>query len=272
MNKLLKDSWQILKNNMIFIQPLLLLLLFVLIVIPHLSQLNTNIFAKTTLFVSTTLLICAVYSGWLYINKLGIEEYVENEETELVTKKSLDNFKKFFNGIGENFLRCLIAYSFYTIIWAFIFFGLIKICTHLYGSINSPLLSQELIKNITAEQLKILSKWIITFLPVILLSKFCFILYNASLFFDKKNIFKCFFNTVLFFFKNIGLIIAIIAFLFFIQISINSIIPLFGGNILGGTIYIIASTIFFNFYVILTFRLYSEKTKINSNNRAEFIG
>ena len=275
MIKLLKDSFGILKNNMIFIQPLLLLLLFVLTVIPYLSQLNTNIIAKSTLFLSIALLTCAIYSGWLYINKLGIESYIENEEPENITKKSIENFKKFFLGIGEKFLKCLGAYILYTIIWALIFFGLIKFSTHFYGIVEISNLqqnAQELVKSLSVEQLQTLSKWILTFFPIVLLSQFGFILYNASLFFDNENIFKCLINTIIFLFKNLGRIIAIILFIFLLQVTINAIIPLFNENIIGITLYIICSIIYFNFYAILTFRLYSEKTEISSNNRTEFIG
>ena len=148
MIKLLKDSFGILKNNMIFIQPLLLLLLFVLTFIPYLSQRNTNIIAKSTLFLSIALLTCAIYSGWLYINKLGIESYIEDESQENITKKSIENFKKFFYGIGEKFLKCLGAYTLYTIFWALVFYGAFKFCTHFYGIVeisNINKTAQELI-------------------------------------------------------------------------------------------------------------------------------
>ena len=260
---------------MIFIQPLLLLLLFVLTVIPYLSQLNTNIYAKTTLYVSIGLLTCAVYSGWLYINKLGIEAYIEDESIENITKKSIENFKKFFYGIGENFLKCLSAYILYGTISLLIIIGLKYFCTHFYGIIsieNIQQNAQEIIKTLTIEQIGILSKWLITFFPVVLILQFGFILYNASLFFENRNIFNCLFKTLKFFFININLNIPIIIFLFLLQFIVNSIIQLFGGNIIGITLYIIFSTIYFNFYAILVFRLYSEKTKNNSNNRTEFIG
>ena len=94
MNKLLKDSWQIFRNNTIFAQPIWGLLFFLLLAMPYLSVLNTNIIARITLSISVFLFICAFLCGWFYINKLGVESYNPEQSFEETNAKSIENFKK----------------------------------------------------------------------------------------------------------------------------------------------------------------------------------
>lgn len=282
MIKILKDSFNILKNNMLFIQPILLFLLFVFIGLPHLSPLNTNLISKITLNITLGLLFCAFCSGWFYINKLAVESYTEKteketeeaEETEEITKKSIENLKQFFTGVGTNFLNFLGGYTLLFLISLIIIYVIIKICIEQYGLIQLPEIQnvENFFNTLSQEDKITLSKWILTIMPISFLSQYLFVLYSAILLFDKKNIFITLFNTIKFFFKNIILNIGLIILLPLIQFIIHAPAQVIGKNTIGITLNIIATTIYFAFYTMVIFRLYSEKTKISSNNRAEFSG
>jgi hypothetical protein len=233
---------------------------------------------------SLALMFCAFCSGWFHINKLAIETYKEQteektveqqeEEQKEITKNSIKNIKQFFTGVGDNFLKNLGGYTILLLLNIVVLFIVIKICIVQYGLIQIPEVQsvKEIIEALTQEDKITLSKWIITIIPISFLFQYFFVLYNASLYFDKKNIFVALLDTAKFFFKNFWLNIGLLILLPIIKFIISAPAQVIGANTIGVTLNIIASTIYFTFYTIIIFRLYSEKTKINCDNRTEFSG
>ena len=79
MKKLLQDSFKILRNNLLFIQPLLLYLLMIMLASTYFVSGHVALYPKMLLAVSMILLTVAFFAGWMYINKKGIEpDYIVN--------------------------------------------------------------------------------------------------------------------------------------------------------------------------------------------------
>ena len=79
MLNIVKKSAKVLKNNLIFIQPLLLCMLLFMTVASFFISKNVFIAGKICLSISIFLLTIAFTAGWLHINKLGILSYNEND-------------------------------------------------------------------------------------------------------------------------------------------------------------------------------------------------
>ncbi len=284
MVKIFKKSFLILKNNGICIQPFLLWLLILMTVLSFIVNKNLYPAAKISLVLSMFLLLAAFSAGWFYINKLGVSDFNEEDSKEEITIKAVKNFRKYFEGVGSNFIKILFAYCIIILISASVFFGISKLCLIIFGEpkivyelpklINASSQAEVLniVNSLTAEDKIVFSSWVMTInLAAAILIIFC-LLYFTVITFEKTNIFMSLWITVKFFFKNITGVISVILFMFLLYLILNTVYLLLGVNSLSFVILIILFTLYLNYYLLLVFCFYNEKTKINSNNGTELIG
>lgn len=284
MFNLFKKSYLIFKNNMIFIQPLLLYLLIFMTFASFLVNRNIYAGAKIVMLISVVLLFTAMLSGWFYINKYGILSYCEEDSKEEITIKTVQNFKKFFEGVGADFFRtsgvCIIQF----ILYAALIIAVSKICIIMLGE---PKIIHELpklakassqaeilnfVNNISLHDKLVFTAWIMIINVVSSILNFFGILYFAVNSFEKVNILKSLLTAVKFFFVNIISNAVIVIFMFILYILLNILSLFLGTNSLSFVILIILFTMYLNYYVILVFCFYNDKAKDNSNNRTELIG
>lgn len=275
-----KKSSQILKNNMIFIQPLLLYLLLLMTASTFILAREMYDISKYILVLSIFLMTIAFCSGWFYINKIGVENYNPDDEQDVIASKAIEGIKKFFVGVGANFFKSLGGYIICLVLYSICVYLVGKLCLHIWGEptiiMDMPKLAQS---QTSAELIEYLNKvsdsdklafvsWIWTFVILSSIMNFFCILYFAVLNFEKKNIFVTLWFTVKFFFKNIITNLGIIFAMFFVYLLLNVLSFITGTGTLSFAILIILFTLYLNYYVLLVFCSYYEKTKNNSDSRS----
>ncbi|MCD7739993.1 MAG: hypothetical protein LUH11_01400, partial [Candidatus Gastranaerophilales bacterium] len=245
MVKIFKKSFLILRNNLLFIQPFLLWMLMSMTVMSFMISKNLYIASKFALIFSMFLLLIAFSSGWFYINKLGVLNYKEEDSKEEITIKSVQNFKKFFEGIGSGFFKILFAYCIIILISAGVFFAASKLCLIVFGeprifyelpklaNASSQAEISNFINSITREDKLIFSSWIITFnITASIINFFCILYFTVNTF-EKLNVFKSLWSSIKFFIKNIAGVISIILFMFLLYFILNLLSLLLGANALS---------------------------------------
>ena len=284
MKKLLQDSFKILRNNLLFIQPLLLYLLMIMLASTYFVSGHVALYPKMLLAVSMILLTVAFFAGWMYINKKGIDDYVEEDSAEEISIKAIKNFKLFFSGVGEYFFRVLKGFLCFGVLYAACFFFFKKLGKTIFANpvlinelnkIAAVKTNEELTSLLTTfkpEDIMVLELWIISIALFVSFLNFLFVLYLASLFYKKENVIKSLFKTLLLFFKNIFKCILVVIFLLVIYFIIGLLTAFSGQNPLAFAILILIMTLYLNYYVILVFCFYNERTKTNSNSGTECIG
>ena len=284
MLNIFKKSFFILKNNLIFIQPLLFGLLLIMTSLSFLVGRNFYSISKFVLLISMILMFIAFSAGWFYINKQGIINYCEADSKEEIAMKAVQNFKKFFEGVGSDFLKTVGSYFIFFILYAAILYFLTKFCMSVFGepkiiyefpkilkaSSQAEILNY--INNITIQDKITFISWIMVFNIVSSIMNFFIILYFAVVSFENVNILKAFWIAIKFFFKNILGVVAILFVIFILYVFLNILSVILGTNSLSFVILIILFTIYLNYYLLLVFCFYYDKTKNNSNNRTECIG
>ncbi len=284
MLNILKTSNNILKNNLILIQPLLLFLLIFMTALSYLAGKNMFFIPKIVLGVSIILLFIAFSSGWFYIIKNSTEDYSENDSKDEIALKSIKNFKKFFEGVGKGFFKSCGAYILSAIIYFAVMYCVIKLCLHFFGipdfiyefqkmtkaASQAELLN--IIDSVSVSDKLIFSVWVVVINIISSVLNFFVLLYLAVINFEKENIFKALGHTILFGFKNIFGAVFILLFTFILYLILNILSLLFGTGVFGLFVMIVLFCWYLTFYVILVFCFYNERTKDNSNNRTEFVG
>ena len=280
----IKKSFCILKNNLIFIQPLLLGLLLIMTAFSFLVGRNFFSFSKIVLLLSMVLLFIAFSAGWFYINKQGVLNYNENDSKEEIALKAVQNFKKFFEGVGADFLKTAGSYIILFILHAATLYIVTKFCMNVFGepkiiydfpkilkaSSQAEILNY--INSITIQDKITFMSWMVIFNIAASIVNFFIVLHFAVVSFENVNILKSFWLALKFFFKNLLGVVAILVVIFILYVFLNILSVLFGSNSLSFVILIILFTIYLNYYLLLVFCFYYDKTKNNSNNRTECIG
>lgn len=278
-----KTPWQILKNNMIFIQPILLSLLLFMMSLTYLF--GAFSLTKLLLAISVFMATVAFMSGWFHINKLGIEDYNPDDEQTVITEKTIKNFKQFFTGVGERFLKFLLGMLIFIVVYFAFMSGLGKICLETFGM---PTMLQELSKvaqsittqaelvtflnGISFEDKLVFSKWVLATIVISSIMNFLGILYFTILTYESKNVLLSLWLTIKFVVQNFAKCISVIFVTFLLYIALNILSVAFGSNAISFAILIILLVLYFNYYVLLVFYLYDGKAKDNSDNRTELIG
>ncbi len=284
MQKIISNSFKILKNNMLFIQPLMLYILLSITILSFIVQKKIYIVPQLIILIAIILLTFAFLAGWLYINKLAVEDFNEDDDFEVIAAKTVKNFKMFFEGVGKNFFKTLFGGLIYFVIFAVFMYGVYYLCMKYFGypafiekistlySANDKDSIINSINLISDTDKIIIVKWFFTFMFSAAILNFLGVLYFAVLNFNEYNIFSALFKTLKTFILNIYDCIIMMLVLFLLYVLINFISMFLGTGTLGFVIFIILLTMYLNYYVLLIFCYYNEKTKINSNNGTERVG
>lgn len=276
-----KTAYQILRNNMIFIQPLLLYMLLIMSASIFVAGRTIPSVTKIILLLCFVLLTIAFLSGWFHINKLGIEKYNPDDEQEVITQKTIESVKQFFAGIGEKFLKMLFANILFVAIYMGISFCIVKLCLSVFGNptvimdfqniakmqTNSEIMAY--LNNVSMEDKINFINWVWSAIVTSSVLNYFGILYFSVINCENKNVFVCLGKSIIFFFKNIFSNIAIILVMFFLYFFLNLLSLLLGTNSFSFAILIILFTLYLNYYVLLVMCFYNEQTKNNSDNRSE---
>ncbi len=284
MLNILKKSGEILKNNLITVQPLLLFLLIFMTALSYLFNKNMYFIPKIILGISLILMVIAFSAGWFFVIKETVMSYNGDEDKEETALKSIQNFKKFFIGVGGGFLKtsgaCILLFIFYSAV----IFSAAKFCLSVFGMPNVVYEFQKMLhassqaeifnilNTITDKDKLIFSAWVLILNIVSSILNYFIVLYFAVLEFARVNIFKTFWLALKFGFKNILGSVFILFFIFSLYVLLNILSLLCGTGVFGLFVLIILFCLYLYYYVILVFCFYNEKTKNNSNNGTELIG
>lgn len=283
MQTILKKPFFILKNNLIFIQPLLLYLLLQMTALSFILGRNIYTVPGIVLVASMLLLTVAFAAGWFFINKLGILNYNPEDSKDEITVKTVKNFRMFFEGVGANFIKTFAAGLLYIAIYTIAMFVTGKICLEFLGKPDIIFEFQKIMQasnqseivnilnNISMQQKIIFSGWVMAFNAAASVMNFIGVLYFAVIFIKGSDLLKSLFETIVFLVKNFLNCIFIIFIMFFLYLVLNLLSVIMGANSFSFVILIILFTIYLNYYILLVFCFYNDKTKGNSNNGAEFV-
>ena len=283
MQNILKKPFFILKNNLIFIQPLLLYLLLQMMALSFILGRNIYTVPGIVLVVSMLLLTVAFAAGWLFINKLGILNYNPEDSKDEITVKAVKNFRMFFEGVGANFIKTFAAGLLYAAIYTAAMFVTGKICLEFLGKPDIIFEFQKIMQasnqaeivnilnNISIQQKIIFSGWVMAFNTAASVMNFIGVLYFAVIFIKESDLLKSLFETIVFLIKNFLNCIFIIFIMFFLYLVLNLLSVIMGANSFSFVILIILFTIYLNYYILLVFCFYNDKTKSNSNNGTELV-
>ncbi len=284
MQKIITKPFNILKQNLLYIQPLLLLLLTLMTASPYVLGTGKLSIPNIVLIVSMFMLTAAFSAGWFFINKLAVVSYNEDDTKEESTAKSILNFKKFFEGVGRYFLKISVSFVILAGIYLAVFYGIFKL---LYFQIGIPGFIYELPKVLNTNSQDEISAflntityhdkisflvWILSYNIAVVVLNYCVSVYFTILVFTEKNIFKTALETVNFLFKNILMSLFIIVFTEIIYFCINVLSAFAGSNIIAFIIIVILFTIYLNYYLLLVFCFYYGKSKITCDNGSELLG
>ncbi|MCD7880025.1 MAG: hypothetical protein LUG16_08860 [Candidatus Gastranaerophilales bacterium] len=284
MKYIFKKSSNILKNNLIFIQPLLLFLLICITAASYILAPAGIIIQKIILAFIILLMLIIFSAGWFHINKEGVINYDENDSFEVKSQKAIKNFKTFFEGVGANFIKTFLGYIFIFALYAITFYFMLKGFKSVFGI---PQIIQRIpelahagtnidiinfLNDFSEYDKAIFSIYIMC--TNILFFILCFIstVYFAAMFLSGTNVIESMGKTIVFIIKNIWNCMFIILALLVLYILLNIFSAALGVNSFSFVILIILFTIYLNYGIILIFCFYNDKTKINSDNRSEFIG
>ncbi len=276
-----KTAYHILRNNMIFIQPLLLYMLLVMSAAIFISGRTIPNATRINLLVCFVLLTIAFLTGWFHVNKLGVKKYNLDDTQEVITQKTIESIKQFFTGIGEKFLKILFGSILFVAIYAGISFCVTKLCLMVLGNPTIIMDFQNIAKMQTKEEITAylssvslqdqinFVNWFFAAIVTSSVLNYFGILYFSVMSFEDKNAIVSLWKSILFFFKNIFSNIAIILVMFFLYFLLNLLSLLLGTNSFSFAILIIMFTLYLNYYVLLVMWFYNEQTKNNSDNRSE---
>lgn len=284
MQPIIINSFKILKNNLIFIQPLMLYILLLLTLSAFFVNANSIFLSKIIILTGMVLFSFAFLAGWFYINELAVENFNEDDLPEEIAQKSIKNFKLFFDGAGKNFFKTLFGGLLYFIITALSLYGVYYLCMKYFGyphffekisniyTISDKNEIINIINSVPDIDKIVFVKWFFTVMFSVMILNFIGVLYYAVLTFSKYNIFKSLFKTIKIFVLNIYDCIVMMLLLFLLYLLLNFISLFLGTGTIGFVILIILMTMYLNYYLLLIFCYYYEKTKTDSNNGAECIG
>ncbi len=278
-----KKAFQVLKLNLLFIQPLLLYILMISSSFVYIVNKNIVIFQKGLIAISALLLTAAFLSGWFYINRLAVQDYKQDEEKEITVEKSIKNFKQFFTGVGVKFLNYLLAVVIFTGLYIASVMLISKFCINNFGipevlkhimSLSGENYQNEImnyLNSVPDTDKLVFIKWMLILTVYSVIVNFLGVLYFSVLSYDKNNALTSIWYTIKFFITQIAGCVKVIAVLLGIYMLINMSSLLFGVNSISYILIIILFTLYLNYYVLLVLCFYDEKTN-NSDSGTECIG
>lgn len=284
MKKNIQKAYKILRNNLLYFQPLLIYMMIISFALPIIISAKVFVHPKIVLTISMLLLTVANIAGWFHINKLAVKSYNEDDEPDVVAEKNITNFKTYFAGVGENFGKVLFGGIIFAVFYSIAVFGLLKLCMLSFGEPVIAFQFKEMAELKTVQDFTnffaafsqkdvlIFKLWLLVIFFAGVLFNFFGFLYFTVLIFEKDDPFISLLNMLKFFFKNIFGSISVIAYMLLLYFILNILSLFVGATSFGFAILMILLAVYFNYYLLLVFCFYDEKTKNNSNSRTEFIG
>lgn len=276
--------FKILKSNLIFIQPLLIWQIIMTGMIYAAASRIQPMASKIVMYVSVLILLVLCLSGWFYINKHAVLSFKEEDAPEEKAEKSVQNFKKFFEGTGAGFVKTSLSCILLLVLYAAAFYGSVMFCINQFGmpefinnldKIPSLKTSDELMQfaaDISDADKLLIVKWT-GFLNIIMsVLNFFAVLYCTVITFEQRNFIICFFKSLKFFILHIFEAIGIMIFMFFLYLLISMLSAFSASNAFLFALLIIIITLYFNYYVLLLFCFYYDQTKDSSSNGGELVG
>ncbi len=280
MKNLFKDSFNLIKYNSIFIQPILLFFIVLTFAESFLIRLRGINIPFFVMLISLILLFIAVQAGWFYINALAVKnvdkKYESNQERYQEVSQT---FGKFFVGVGENFLKTIViniliallfvGSSYCLFRWGSHHVGSLKVVFDIVNAVNLDpnadvfKLAQEFY---TPQNTIILTFWTLSSFTLFSIISFIFVLYNAAMFLDKTNPFKALWDMIVFSFKNFITLIFFFVVTFFMNVVVNIITTLSSLNIFLSIFGILLMFFYINYFVFLIFLYYERYSKKNNCN------
>ena len=116
LKQLFSNTYYLVKNNLILVQPLLIFFLVLSILVSPVAFSGGINIAVIIMFASVAGLFCAFWAGWYNMFHKSIE-YVDklNITPEEKALNSLNLFKEFFPGVGKYFLKIVLGFIIYFI-------------------------------------------------------------------------------------------------------------------------------------------------------------
>lgn len=274
MLKILKQSFFILKQNIIITQPLIIFLLILTFLITPLQSLKQSNWIFL-IIINLALLTVAFISGWFGM----IKQTIFNHKLQLTDKQtSLELLKKFFPSVGEYFLPTCLAGIVFIIINFIFAFATIKIGNYLFSDISvfiqmlqsttKPIAEQKaFLEALSSGDLLLLNKWILFFIFSYFLTNILLLFYPAILFFKTKNPFKIAFYSVLCVFKKPLFAIGLCINLHIISFIVSAFSIIGNLNFILSMISLFITLIFMTYYIVVIFLSYEEM--YNSDNRCD---
>ena len=278
MKNLFKDSFNLIKYNSIFIQPILLLFIVLTYSEDFVFKLRGSAIPYSTMLASLLLLCVAVSAGWFYINALAVKgvdkKYESNQERYQDVSQT---FGKFFVGVGENFLKSLfvnilvlllfVGCSYCLFRWGSHHVGSLRIVFDIINAVNANpdadvfKLAQEFY---TPQNTIILAFWTLSSFALLSIISFIYVLYNAAMFLDKTNPFKALLDMIVFSFKNFFTLIFLFIVTILMNVAINIITTLSSINFILSIFGILLIFFYINYFVFLIFLFYERYSKKNN--------
>ena len=286
MIKTFKSAFDLVRNNIVVVQPLVFYLLIFGVVSNPISLDGTFSYASILAIITLLLTTSAFFAGWFYIVKAAIS--MKDKEYETPEEKSLAQFdllKQFFTGVGEYFIPILLSFVIYLSALLLISFLSYKLGLHYLGKV---ILTPELIKaSKTGEYkdflavwssvesikaMKLLSYWGVYLSSLSILFSLVTMYYGATILYDTKNPIVALINNFKFLFKNFFGSLFIMLFLTFLNFILVFLNLMFAQSFILSLIVVVLLLFYYSYQVMLIFLYYEQKAKSNSDSGAECIG
>lgn len=137
--ELFSRSYNILKNNLILMQPILLFMLVTVMISPNNEQINVHSASFIMYILSLSALACAFIAGWysMFNKCIAVSENQGFSSDEERARFSINLFREFFPGVGKYFLNVTIGTILYSIVFLTLSFLIFKVAHHFIGDITS---------------------------------------------------------------------------------------------------------------------------------------
>lgn len=292
MLKTFKDAFIILRDNQMIVQPFILYILVTSYTTRTLFYAGGNPVLYSVSALSAFLLTAAFLSGWFFMAKSAVQEFVqpkteEAEAAEEAVRKPDAGFsilKQFFPGVGEYFLSISAALFIYFVLFVVAIIAALKLGNLFlanpnisFAQIQALTVSAESAKKVVSalsdSQILLINKWSLYLFLVSTVYNFVTMLFFAAIFYESKNPFVAFFKSIVVLLKNFFSVFVIFAFLSIANIGISLLSMVAGNNVILGVIGLLFAVYYAGFYAVLIFLYYERiKQKNTSNRGCDLIG
>lgn len=277
-NNLFKQSWILIKNNVMGVLEPLLFLFFVVTLV--LTPITTKTSIDIGFIISASLgFLCftAFLSGWFACIKKAItfknRKYSNPSEN---SNAQIEILKNFFPGVAEYMLPMTIYMAIYFILSAMTVVGF-RLCSmkviamykipkeffDVAATSSQQKIMEYIPANLTVEQLQIILLLFISGFVVYFLFTLVVLWFAPAMYYDSKNPITAIFLALKFLFKNFGMSFLIVFVMFLINLILSVINAFIGSGFLV-FIPLCLVLVYLLYYVTTVFMYYESKTQNNS--------